>query len=529
MAATPVEYSWTIFKAFITAKSLGIQYIGTSDTYFLWASDTVISISCRIIKDGGSDQTDFEANYQSGANPTIPAAATLAAQTQPGINIGTITANAGTGNFTVTQATASNLNAIIGNASGGSAVNIQDGGNSITVDNAGTFSVQAAATLAAETTKVIGTVNVAGSQTIGISAGSAVIGHVISDTGSTTAVTGNVASTVADGANTTLGAKADAKSTATDTTAITIMQVLKQISASVQAPPSQAVTNAGTFAVQATLSAETTKVIGTVNVASSQTIGISSGSAVIGHVIADSGSTTAVTGNVASTVADGANVTLGAKADAKNTATDTTAISIMSVLKQISASVQAPPSQAVTNAGTFAVQAASTLAAETTKVIGTVNISSSQTVGLAAGAQVIGALTANQSINTAQVNGGTTVTSVTGIQDVMPRKRTGSTGLSPNYSANRITSKTTTTPTAATAYISAITIACSAAGTAWTLVIQNKEGTPKILIPSITLTVPTTGPIIFQFAEPILMTSGIDVVTGGTTAGTVDVFVTYWQ
>lgn len=98
-----------------------------------------------------------------------------------------------------------------------------------------------------------------------LDAGSAVIGHTINDTGSTTAVTGNVAVTQADGADTTLGAKADAKSTATDTTAVTVMQVLKQISASAQAPPSQAVTNAGTFAVQsaATLSAETTKVIGT--------------------------------------------------------------------------------------------------------------------------------------------------------------------------------------------------------------------------------------------------------------------------
>jgi hypothetical protein len=46
------------------------------------------------------------------------------------------------------------------NASGGSAVNIQDGGNSITVDGSVT------ATLSAETTKVIGTINVAGSQTI---------------------------------------------------------------------------------------------------------------------------------------------------------------------------------------------------------------------------------------------------------------------------------------------------------------------------------------------------------------------------
>lgn len=45
----------------------------------------------------------------------------------------------------------------VDNAAGASAVNIQDGGNSITVDNGGTFAVQA--TLAAETTKVIGTVN----------------------------------------------------------------------------------------------------------------------------------------------------------------------------------------------------------------------------------------------------------------------------------------------------------------------------------------------------------------------------------
>ncbi len=126
------------------------------------------------------------------------------------------------------------------------------------------------------------------------------------------AVTAALAAIV-DGAIVTLGAKADAKNTATDTTALTVMQVIKQISASVQAPPSQAVTNAGTFAVQA---AE----------------------------------------------ADGANVTLGAKADAKSTATDTTPITVMSVLKQISASAQAPPSQAVTNAGTFAVQAAVTAA-----------------------------------------------------------------------------------------------------------------------------------------------------------------------
>lgn len=43
---------------------------------------------------------------------------------------------------------------------------ISDAGGSLTVDNAGTFAVQAAATLAAETTKVIGTVNLSAAQTL---------------------------------------------------------------------------------------------------------------------------------------------------------------------------------------------------------------------------------------------------------------------------------------------------------------------------------------------------------------------------
>lgn len=80
-------------------------------------------------------------------------------------------------------------------------------------------------------------------------------------------------------------------------------------------------------------------------------ITLHSGTAVIGHVINDSGSTTVVTGNVAVTKADGSDVTMGAKADAKSTATDTTAISMMQVLKEISAMAQAPATTPVT--GTF--------------------------------------------------------------------------------------------------------------------------------------------------------------------------------
>lgn len=67
---------------------------------------------------------------------------------------------------------------------------------------------------------------------------------------------------LADGGNVTLGAKADAKSTATDTTAVTIMQVLKEISAMEQAPAARALSassanigniNAATYGSSTTL------------------------------------------------------------------------------------------------------------------------------------------------------------------------------------------------------------------------------------------------------------------------------------
>lgn len=89
--------------------------------------------------------------------PLPTGAATAALQTQPGVDIGDVTVN---------------------NAAGAAAVNIQDGGNSITVDG-----------------------------TVAISAGSAVIGHVIADSGSTTAVTGNV--TVIQGTATNLKTQAE--------------------------------------------------------------------------------------------------------------------------------------------------------------------------------------------------------------------------------------------------------------------------------------------------------------------------------
>ncbi len=127
-----------------------------------------------------------------------------------------------------------------------------------------------------------------------------------------------LAGALADGADVTQGITTDAKSTATDGTSVSIMQVLKEISYMEQNPASRAVT--GTF-YQGTQP---------VSLASAQ---IASGAYATGSI------------------GDGADVTQGAKADAKNTATDSTAITIMQVLKQISYMEQNPASRAVT--GTF--------------------------------------------------------------------------------------------------------------------------------------------------------------------------------
>jgi hypothetical protein len=130
--------------------------------------------------------------------------------------------------------------------------------------------------------------------------------------------------------------------------------------------PSHAVTNAGTFAVQATLQAASGVDIGKLtanqSVNNAQINGVTplmgAGNTGTGSQRVTIASDNAAVASKAAinTYVDGSIVTIGAKADAKSTATDTTAVTMMQVMKQISASVQAPPSQAVTNAGTFAVQ-----------------------------------------------------------------------------------------------------------------------------------------------------------------------------
>lgn len=185
--------------------------------------------------------------------------------------------------------------------------------------------------------------------------------------------------TYVDGSIVTIGAKADAKSTATDTTAVTMMSVLKQISASTQAPPSQAITNAdlttiagavsGTHMQVDILTAPTTAVTGTFWQATQP---------VSGTVTANTGLTQPLT----------------------DTQLRATAVPV---------SLASVPSHAVTNAGTFAVQ--STNQANSGVDIGDVtvnNAAGASAVNIQDGGNVItvdGAITATLSAETTKVIG----------------------------------------------------------------------------------------------------------------------------
>lgn len=135
----------------------------------------------------------------------------------------------------------------------------QSGTWNVVVTNAGTFAVQAAATLAAETTKIIGTVNIAAGQTLGtvttvgavtsitnaLPAGTNLMGKVGID--QTTPGTTNKVSIGTDGTvalNAAIPAGANAIGKLAANTGVTIGAV------EIAAAQTVAVTNAGTFAVQ---------------------------------------------------------------------------------------------------------------------------------------------------------------------------------------------------------------------------------------------------------------------------------------
>lgn len=138
---------------------------------------------------------------------------------------------------------------------------------------------------------------------------------------------------------------------------------------------------------------------------------------------------------------------------------------------------------------------------------------------------------ANTAYNLSQVLGSTVVATVTGIQDTMPRKKDGTVGLAPQYFASRISSKTTTYVTNSTAYLSVLKVTTSNAGTGATMNINDQSGSGNrtFAAPNIPGGNMTTGTFLESYAEPMKLTSGIQIITGGTTFGDCNVFMTYWQ
>ncbi len=98
-----------------------------------------------------------------------------------------------------------------------------------------------------------------------------------------------------------------------------------------------------------------------------------------------------------------------------------------------------------------------------------------------------------------------------------------------NTNSYHITTNTTNTPTASTAYISSIAISAEVGGTTSSITIQDKQGTPLKLVNGLSTTAVTTAPTIISFHTPVLMTSGIDIITAGAVAGTVDVWINWFQ
>lgn len=105
----------------------------------------------------------------------------------------------------------------------------------------------------------------------------------------------------------------------------------------------------------------------------------------------------------------------------------------------------------------------------------------------------------------------------------------GIAGTALNTPSYHITTNTTTTPTSSTAYISSIVISNEVGGTTSTITIQDKQGTPLKLVNGVATTALTTAPTIMNFQTPVKMVSGIDIITAGAVAATVDVWINYFQ
>lgn len=322
--------------------------------------------------------------------PTIAVTGVFFQATQP--VSGTITANAGTGTFTVSGTVTSNIGTTNGlaldatltggtlKAQGNVASGVSDSGNPIkiggifnTTQPTVTTGQRIDAQMSARGEQFIAkgvsgfTIDNTGFNVTGsLPAGSALIGHVINDSGSTTAITGNV--TVIQPTGTNLHAVLDT----TSTTAVT-----------------QATGTNLHMVVDS----------GTITAVTAITNSLPAGTNVLGHMIIDSGSTTVVTGNVAVT-----NTGLTDLDATFQTVTNGTA----ATKSQLIGGVFNTALPTLTNGQGSALQAnakGELIIAQPTA--GDLNATVTGTVALSAGAAVIGHVIVDTAPSTAVTNAGT--------------------------------------------------------------------------------------------------------------------------
>jgi len=85
--------SYSQWKSILSTNDLSPQYTENPDSYDLFAIEYHISWETRILKDGGSNQTDFETNYKSKSNQSLgsrPADTDFSADTYTTTGTGTI-------------------------------------------------------------------------------------------------------------------------------------------------------------------------------------------------------------------------------------------------------------------------------------------------------------------------------------------------------------------------------------------------------------------------------------------------------
>lgn len=65
-----MEVTWTVFKSFVSTRSLSIQYVDINDTYYMKAFDGLFQLSCNLYKLAAdtTDVTDFETNFKANGN-----------------------------------------------------------------------------------------------------------------------------------------------------------------------------------------------------------------------------------------------------------------------------------------------------------------------------------------------------------------------------------------------------------------------------------------------------------------------------